>query len=105
MDTHFEKLRKEADVYYHKAQRELRIFRNTGCLTDKTKSKIADSYKEDVMCDFFSSMAIPRLSYLYHQTDRADHGGITIMYKVEDFVITIYCSTMVCLVGRVSPRR
>ena len=44
----------------------------------------------NVMCDFFSSMAIPRLSYLYHQTDRAHHGGITIMYKVEDFVITIY---------------
>ena len=45
----------------------------------------------NVMCDFFSSMAIPRLSYLYDQTDRAHHGGITIMYKVEDFVITIYC--------------
>ena len=36
-------------------------------------------------------MAIPRLSYLYDQTDRDQPGGITIMYKVEDFVITIYC--------------
>ena len=43
------------------------------------------------MCDFFSSMALPRLSYLSHQTDRAHHGGITILYKVEDFVLTIYC--------------
>ena len=36
-------------------------------------------------------MALPRLSYLSHQTDRAHHGGITILYKVEDFVLTIYC--------------
>ena len=36
-------------------------------------------------------MAIPPLSYLYHQTDRDHLGGITIMYKVEDFVIIIYC--------------
>ena len=36
-------------------------------------------------------MAIPPLSYLYDQTDRGYHGGITIMYNIEDFVITIYC--------------
>ena len=36
-------------------------------------------------------MAIPPLSYLCDQTDRDHLGGITIMYKVEDFVIAIYC--------------
>jgi hypothetical protein len=44
-----------------------------------------------VMCDFFSSMAIPHLSYLCTQTDRDHHGGITIMYNVAEFVIAIYC--------------
>ena len=34
-------------------------------------------------------MAIPRLSYLCHQTDRNYLGGITILYNVAEFVICL----------------
>ena len=43
------------------------------------------------MCDFFREWRSLPLSYLYDQTGRDHLGGITIRYKVEDFVIAIYC--------------
>lgn len=43
------------------------------------------------MCDFFRGWRSLALSYLFTQTDRDHLGGITILYKIEEFVIVIYC--------------